>query len=335
MTNLNELLKHTSRSLYLSARLLPADVRGAFCIAYLLCRYADSIADTPLLPAHERKQWVALFPTFVARPQEKSWQKLPQTISSSAINIYEEQLLRNLPACLSAYQQLPSWQQGLVLEVVQAVCKGMEIDLQTFPDEKSGELKAFDSVADLENYCHLMGGAPGVFWSKLIAHTVKLPLAQEKFLALGQNIGDALQIVNILRDLPRDLRIGRCYFPQTELQQAELTAQDLLQAENVARFEPIKQKWISWGRKKLQAAFSYFEALPKTQLAHRAAMAWPVLWAADTLDKISHEPNLLDPAVRVKIPRSRIYLTMLATPPIWLSNTLFKKWLQHKLPGVK
>lgn len=335
MTSLNELLKHTSRSLYLSARLLPTNVRDAFCIAYLLCRYADSIADTSLLPPQQRATWIKAFPSFVQHPQENAWQNLPQTISANATNIYEEELLRNLPACLHAYQQLPSWQQVIILKVVRSVCEGMEIDLQTFPDEHSGTVHAFQTANELENYCHLMGGEPGVFWSELIASTVALPLEKDTFLALGKQIGDALQIVNILRDLPRDLRIGRCYFPQEELRTHGLSVSDLLQPENAARFEPIKQKWICWGRENLKAAFTYFQTLPKTQLAHRAAVAWPVLWAADTLNKLSRTTNLLDPSVRVKISRRRIYLTMLATPPILLSNFLFEKWLTSKLSDGK
>ena len=335
MTDLNELLKHTSRSLYLSAKLLPVGVRDGFAVAYLLCRYADSIADTSLLPAAQRLQWIKQFPTFVMQPQDQKWQSLPQTISSSATNIYEEKLLRNLPACLAAYQALPDWQQKIILTVVAAVCQGMAIDLQTFPDETSGQVKAFAGAAELENYCHLMGGAPGVFWSELIAATVRLPIEKDAFLNLGKNIGDGLQIVNILRDLPRDLRIGRCYFPQQDLQACALSATDLLDPANAKRFEPIKQKWIAWGRSKLQNACAYFQALPKTQVRHRLAVAWPVLWAADTLNKLQQAPNLLDPNVRVKISRRRVYATMLASAPVLLSNTLFKKWLQHKLSDGK
>ncbi len=253
---------------------------------------------------------------------------------STASNIYEEQLLRNLPACVRAFEQLPGWQRETIVQVVHAVCKGMEIDLQTFPDEKSGQVRAFATGADLENYCHLMGGAPGVFWSQLIAGTVTLPLAAQEFFAYGQHLGDALQIVNILRDLPRDLQIGRCYFPQEDLRAHGLTAEYLLHAENpenAARFAPVKQKWIAWGREKLKHARAYYAALPKTQPRHRAAVAWPVLWAADTLNKLEQEPNLLNPARRVKISRQRVYGTMLATPPLLMFNTLFDGWLNAKL----
>lgn len=335
MTHLQELLKHTSRSLYLSAKLLPPTIQDAFGIAYLLCRYADSIADTSLLPPEKRLHWISLFPQTVAQKNAKIFEPLVGEISACADNPYEAELLRNLPECLAEFQKLPSNQQQATQQVVQAVCEGMQIDLQTFPDEKSGQVRAFSNEQALINYCHLMGGAPGKFWSTLIADTVSLSVEKNTFLALGQDIGDALQIVNILRDLPRDLRIGRCYFPEEDLQSCGLKATDLLDAKNSARFEPIKQKWIAWGREKLTAAYAYFAALPKLQARHRAAVAWPALWAGDTLNKLSLEPNLLNPAVRVKIPRARIYTTMLFTPPILLSNFLFNQWLAAKISDGK
>ena len=77
---------------------------------------------------------------------------------------------------------------------------------------------------------------------------------------------------------------------------------------------------------------SPFQAqLSKTQPGGRAAVAWPVLWTADTLLKVWQTPDLLNPQKRVKIPRSVIYSTMLLTPPILLSNSLFNKWLTAKL----
>lgn len=330
MTELNTLLKHTSRSLYLSARLLPGPVRPAFCTAYLLCRYADSIADTSLLPTARRLHWIQTFPQFILQPDPQAQQQLVQEIIPSAANTYEEQLLRHFDTCRDAYARLAPVQQTLLIDVVHAVCRGMEMDLQIFPSETSGQVKALPTASELETYCHLMGGAPGVFWSRLIAGTVQLPVPEADFLALGRAIGDALQIVNILRDLPRDVRIGRCYFPADELQACGLDAQDLLDPANSARFEPVKQKWIAWGRQKLGAAAAYLAALPKTQLRHRAAVAWPVLWAADTLRKLEAEKDLLQPQRRVKIARARIYGTMLATPGLWLSDRLFIRWLRAK-----
>ena len=335
MADLNQLLKHTARTLYLSAKLLPPTIRPAFCTAYLLCRYADTIADTPLLPPEKRLAYVKQFPQWVLQKNPQAVNELTQQICSAKDTQHEENLLRNFPDCLAALDQLPTQQQAAILQVVQAVCHGMEIDLQTFPPETAQHPVAFSQTKELENYCHLMGGAPGIFWSQLIVMSTVLAVPADQFCQWGQDLGDALQIVNILRDLPRDLRISRCYFPQEELQPLGLSAADLLRPENAPAFEPIKQKWIAWGRRKLSSAHAYFTSLPKMAPRHRTAVAWPVLWAADTLNKLEQAPNLLDPAVRVKIPRARIYGTMACTLPILLSDTLFSAWLKNKFPDGK
>ena len=335
MANLDQLLKNTARSLYLSANLLPAPIRDTFCIAYLLCRYADTIADTSLLPPDKRLYWISLFPTCVEKEDPHLLDTLTHHICTSQKDAREAQLLQNLPLCLEAYSKLPAQQKKIILHVVNSVCEGMEIDLQTFPDEKSGKLAAFTTPEELENYCHLMGGEPGLFWSQLLLDMHGSILHPNVLLPLGKNIGDALQVVNILRDLPRDLRIGRCYIPSDDLVEEGIIPTDLLKPQFAVQFDPVKRKWIAWARKKLLSACTFFEGLPLKEPRNRAAVAWPVLWAADTLNLLEKEKNLLDPAVRVKIKRWRVYGTMLATPPLLVCNLLFTEWLKHKLSAEK
>ena len=176
-----------------------------------------------------------------------------------------------------------------------------------------------------------MGGKPGLFWSQLIYHTQPVHMEKDLFFQLGQYIGDALQIVNVLRDLPKDLQLGRCYFPQEQLSAYGLTPKDLTNPANAKSFEPIKHYWLLWGKEKLQHATKYWTALPKENLRTRAAVAWPILWTADTFNKLAFQPDLLNPNKRVKISRSTIYFTMLTTPALWASNAIFNKWLHHKL----
>ena len=329
--DLETLLKNTSRSLYLSVQALPRAMRRAFSVAYLLCRYADTIADTPILPAGRRLYWIERFPSLLKTQPAEEITQLTREIESGSENLYEKILIGQLHACLEAFNQIPEKQKPFVLEVAGAVCEGMKIDLQFFPQEKNTAPKAFQTTQDLENYCRLMGGHPGLFWSRLIYQTTPISEKENVFFDWGTQIGDALQIVNVLRDLPKDLQNGRCYFPQEDLQKYNLSPQELLEDVNSPRFEPIKQKWIAWGLQRLQAAIPYFERLPKNQLGQRAAVAWPILWAADTLYKVYQEPALLNAKKRVKISRSIIYGTLLLTPAIWLSNRFFAAWLRHKI----
>ena len=51
---LNDLLKATSRSFYLTLRVLPLNIRSQIGLAYLLARTTDTIADTGVLPPEQR-----------------------------------------------------------------------------------------------------------------------------------------------------------------------------------------------------------------------------------------------------------------------------------------
>lgn len=329
------LLKNTSRSLYLSVQALPRRMRGAFGIAYLLCRYADSIADTYLIPQDRRLHWIEQFPGIILRQDKTLGAELAKEVSGRSENKYEEELIKTLNPCLDAFNRVPDEQKEFIHEVVQSVCDGMRMDLTCFPGEDAQHIHAFAHDDALEKYCRLMGGAPGLFWSKLIYNTTAVRLPENEFYRLGEHVGDALQIVNILRDLPKDLRIGRCYLPQTDLNRENLTPSDLLDPAHSARLEPVKTKWIKWGLSRLASAKAYYKTLPKTQCGQRAAVAWPVLWTADTLYKVYREPDLLDVHKRVKISRAVIYSTMLLTPLLLASNTLFNKWLEHKIRHFK
>src|SRR2546421_5177363 len=57
--SLDDLLKATSRSFYLTLRVLPARVRPQIGLAYLLARTTDTIADTEIVPIEQRLQALA------------------------------------------------------------------------------------------------------------------------------------------------------------------------------------------------------------------------------------------------------------------------------------
>lgn len=328
---LDTLLKKTARSLYLSARMLPDSIRPAFSIAYLLCRYADTMADTYMLPAQRRLFWVDKFPQIVRAENLEDRVTLLKEIRGTSENPYEKTLLVHLEDCLEGLRHVDPDLKPMIADVVQSVCDGMKKDLQYFPQNKGAVPVALKTRQDLLRYCDLMGGRPGLFWSKLIEYATQVLLPREVFFDMGIHIGNALQIVNILRDLPRDLRHGRCYFPQEELDKFKLTVQDLLLTKNSIRFAPIKRHWLRWGRENLEQAVDFYASIPKSQWRIRTAVAWPILWTADTFCELAATPDLLNPTRRIKISKKRIYSTMLASPLLVLSNRYFARKLMGKL----
>ena len=57
-TLLRDILKHVSRSFYLTLAVVPADVRDQIGLAYLFARAADTIADTDVIERAQRLQFL-------------------------------------------------------------------------------------------------------------------------------------------------------------------------------------------------------------------------------------------------------------------------------------
>ena len=84
-----------------------------------------------------------------------------QEISGTSENPYETELIKQLPPCLHILNGIEDDFRAYIMNVVYAVCEGMRMDLSFFPQESHAAPKPFDTPAELERYCRLMGGEPG------------------------------------------------------------------------------------------------------------------------------------------------------------------------------
>ncbi len=76
-------------------------------------------------------------------------------------------------------------------------------------------------------------------------------------LADGIRFGKGLQLVNILRDLPADLKNGRCYLPMEELAEVGLAPEDLLQPANECKLRPLYNHYLDVAESHLAAGWNY------------------------------------------------------------------------------
>jgi farnesyl-diphosphate farnesyltransferase len=146
--------------------------------------------------------------------------------------------------------------------------------------------------------------------------------ADDWFERAGVEFGKGLQLVNILRDLPRDLRNGRCYLPREMLDRTGLAPVDLLNATQEARLRPLYDGLLDRARGFLDAGWCYTCAIPGSFLRLRLACAWPLLIGIRTLQEL-RRGQVLDPDRRIKVSRSEVYRILLKTvvavpfPRIW------------------
>lgn len=334
--NLYIILKHTSRTLYLSIRMMPRKMGEAFAVAYLLCRAADSVADTELITKELRLEWIRRFPLLVRQGgfAQDELEQLAKTISGVSANRYEETLLLSLKECIGVYESFNASVRQHIDGIVKAVCLGMETDLLVFDGGTKESIKQFNTENELKEYCKYIGGGPGIFWSRISKEVTPVKGGDSMDYA-AEKIGEALQITNIVKDVAHDLRIGRCYFPKDDLGAVGLSAYDLLNPKNIKPFKSVLKKWTSWGLQCMGFATDYYFALPRTQFRQRASVIWPIYWSLDTMAKVLESDNLLEPNNKVRIPKSTIYRTMLLTPFMFFSNALFKRGMKKRIEKIK
>ena len=251
---MDNLLKTTSRSFYPTLKYLPKKVRGQIGLLYLLARVADTIADSK---HGETDLLLKSISEYNSVAQGKSAQ-LPDftVIADIQDNPSEAELLRNVSDIVNALQVYDKDDQARMLECLDTIVGGQILDLERFgPAKEGGKISALKNNAEMDDYTFRVAGCVGVFWTKMsLAHLVKMDEdRQEDFFEKGVRFGKALQMINILRDIPEDLRFGRCYIPTDELSRYGLTPEDLLDSKNIDKFRPLYDEYLDLTNEHLDA----------------------------------------------------------------------------------
>jgi farnesyl-diphosphate farnesyltransferase len=302
---LTSLLRDVSRSFYLTLRVLPRRIRQQIGLGYLLARTTDTIADTELVPLPQRLEALrALRGHILGLSQGPiNFGELARLQTAAP----ERVLLEQVDASLALLGALAAADQRLVQEVLETITSGQELDLRRFDGAGPDHILSLRSDADLDDYTYRVAGCVGEFWTRIcLAHLfAKTSLDEAYLLANGVRFGKGLQMVNILRDLPSDLRQGRCYLPADRLSAFDLVPADLLQPANEGRLRPLYHQYLDQAEAHLRAGWDYTNTLPRRSVRVRLACAWPVLIGLDTLRLLRVRP-LLDPNNRTKVSRSDV-----------------------------
>ena len=321
MAGTDALLKATARSFYLTLRVLPARVRPQISLAYLLARTTDTVADTDIVPLAQRLESLQKLRGRILGETSAplNFGELIQRQNSSA----EKLLLEKVEASLAELRQFSTADQKLIREVLATIVSGQELDLQRFASASAEEIVALQTAAELDDYTWRVAGCVGEFWSKLCrAHLFpNAKLDEKQFLADGVRFGKGLQLVNILRDVPEDLKSGRCYLPLEKLSAAGLAPESLLSPGNEQKFLPLFRAHLELAEAHLAAGWRYTNALPFGQFRVRLACAWPILIGVRTIEKL-RAAEVAKLRQRVKISRGEmrgiLLRSVLACPaPFW------------------
>ncbi|MFN7139186.1 MAG: phytoene/squalene synthase family protein, partial [Limisphaerales bacterium] len=286
-------------------QLLPDPVRPQISLAYLLARTTDTIADTQLVPVDKRLQALRDYRERVLGKSDK-----PLNFGDLAKNQGEQVeriLLERSEEALSLLKEFSPDDQQRIRDVLSTIISGQELDLIRFAHAGEGRILALQTEGEMDGYTYRVAGCVGEFWTKMCrVHLFPNEPVNETFLNQnGVRFGKGLQLVNILRDLPTDLKQGRCYIPREKLVAVGLKPEDLLDPANMPQFRPAYDTLLNLAHSHLRAGWDYTNALPKDQKKVRIACALPILIGVRTIQRLRTE-NVLDSSRRIKISRGEV-----------------------------
>jgi len=321
---LGDLLRRVSRSFYLSLAILPHSLREPLGLAYLLARAADTIADTRLIARAERIRQLNVVRRACAGEAEDVG-AVARAAAPHQAHAAERTLLERVDEALARVARLPAPDRAGVRRVLTTLTDGMLFDLERFPGEDAARLSALDTLPELDRYTYLVAGCVGEFWTDLhLAHRPRLSGWEPSVMrATGVRFGKALQMTNVLRDVPADLAHGRCYLPARELSQLGVRPVDLLAPAGAARARPLLDRLLGVTLEHYDAAWRYTLAIPRREWRMRLACAWPLLIGQATLEALAAHPNPLAAAPPVKVQRSDVRVI--------LAGSMLRVWSNRAL----
>ncbi|MBI4676782.1 MAG: squalene/phytoene synthase family protein [Elusimicrobia bacterium] len=289
MEALYPLLKGVSRSFYLSLRILPAELRPQMSTAYLLARAGDTVADTKVVPREKRLD-------VLRKMREGDFWPVHGLAQNQALPA-ERELLRRLDEVAVLKASFPAADRNLIDKLLDIIITGQIFDIERFPGEDEGSLTALSEEAELDRYTYLVAGCVGEFWTKMCGlHLSALKTwVTDETLGLGVRFGKGLQLVNVLRDVPRDLRNGRCYLPVAE-------PGVLLDPSRFDVIRPLYSRLLDSAVERLEAGWRYTLSIPPSLWNLRLSCTWPI-WIGLETAALLRQGNPLDPSRVIMVPQ--------------------------------
>ncbi len=192
-------------SFYYAFRFLPPEKRAAITAFYAFCREVDDVVDEVSDPS-------------VAKTKLLYWRK---EIDALYANAPQHPVTKALQRHV-APMHLPQASFHTVID-------GMQQDL-----EKTRYL----DFAELQTYCYRAAGVVGEVSARIFGmQTPNNP----KTLEYARTLGEALQLMNIVRDVGEDARRGRIYLPNEDLVKFNVPVSDVLQTKTTDAFKAMMQ----------------------------------------------------------------------------------------------
>lgn len=213
-----KLTKESNTNFYYSFFSLPAEKRKALYAIYALCRSLDDVTDES--PGRSEAPEALL-----------KWR-------TEILNMYEGTPSHPLTVALKPYIEWYSIPQKYFLELI----KGVEMDLTK---------NRYNTFDELHKYCYRVASVVGLICAEVFGYQNAVTLGY------AVDLGIALQLTNILRDIKADAAHGRIYLPLEDLRRFGYAEEDLFSS----RYNPA---FVEMMRFETARAWSYYKRAGET-----------------------------------------------------------------------
>ncbi|HUZ46767.1 MAG TPA: presqualene diphosphate synthase HpnD [Terriglobia bacterium] len=211
---------------YYSFVFLPREKRQAIEAVYAFARRSDDAADSALSPEDAERE--------LSRCRQDLGRCYAELPDSAAKDFTPE-----LAALAEAVHRF-----NIPREHFEELFRGIEMDLWPM---------RYRTFEDLSLYCYRVASTIGLISIEIFGYR------NPRIRKYAANLGMALQLVNILRDLKSDAQRGRVYLPEEDLERFGVQPESFLKAKPSGRFRDLMEFEV-------QRAKSYFalarQALP-------------------------------------------------------------------------
>ena len=214
-----EIAKKSKSSFYYAFNLLPAEQRDAMNTVYAFCRETDDIVDEGSVDDNLKYEKL------------RKWRI---ELEKSLYGHSDYQLINKLSRTIQKFK--------IPLEPFFDLLKGMEMDLQQ---------KRYLTFNDLQTYCYHVASTVGLMCIEIFGY--RHPSAKD----FAINLGIALQLTNILRDVKKDAERGRIYLPKEDLERFNYNESDIFNSTYNENFQKMMKFQVERAREYFDAATNY------------------------------------------------------------------------------
>lgn len=172
-----KITRQSGSNLALAFVALGRERREDITLFYAFCRIVDDIADDTATPPEEKQRALDL------------WRR-----ALAGETAGEPALAADIRALIAKYRMSPS--------MFEEIIDGVEMDLRD---------TRYETWEELRQYCYRVASAVGLVSIEIFGY--KNPRCRQYAIDLGL----ALQTTNIVRDVAKDVRMGRIYLPREEM----------------------------------------------------------------------------------------------------------------------